>query len=358
MTGRGIDQVLPHPSDPTIHEDYVKNAKDYVQLAERINGPIPKLVDFSYIWGDALGILETETPDLRIINLETSVTKSNDYWKGKGINYRMNPENVPCLTAAKVDCCCLANNHILDWGYSGLTETLATLNKSGIKTCGAGENKELAINPAIIEGKRKGRTIIFSFGSVSSGVPLDWAALDKRPGVNWIDETVPGTIQNIKENVTRVKRLGDIVIASIHWGSNWGYEIPLEQREFAHKLFDEAQVDLIHGHSSHHVKGIEVYNGKLILYGCDDFLNDYEGIPDGYEEFRGDLSLMYFADLQPATGRIVLLRMMPMRIKRFRINNASKQDSEWLKKVLCREGDKFGTGANVESKGILSLTWS
>ena len=248
MTGRGIDQVLPHPSDPAIHEDYVKNAKDYVQLAERINGPIPKLVDFSYIWGDALEILETETPDLRIINLETSVTKSNDYWKGKGINYRMNPENVPCLTAAKVDCCYLANNHILDWGYSGLTETLATLNKSGIKTCGAGENKELAINPAIIEGKRKGRTIIFSFGSVSSGVPLDWAALDKRPGVNRVDETVPGTIQEIKENITRVKRPGDTVIASIHWGSNWGYEIPFEQREFAHKLVDEAQVDLIHGH--------------------------------------------------------------------------------------------------------------
>jgi len=61
---------------------------------------------------------------------------------------------------------------------------------------------------------------------------------------------------------------------------------------------------------------------------------------------------MYFADLQPTTGRIVLLRMMPMRIKRFRINNASKQDSEWLKNVLCREGDKFGTGANVESKAF------
>jgi poly-gamma-glutamate synthesis protein (capsule biosynthesis protein) len=270
----------------------------------------------------------------------------------------MNPGNVPCLTAAKVDCCCLANNHILDWGYSGLTETLATLNKSGIKTCGAGKNKELAINPAIIKGKRNGKTIIFSFGSVSSGVPLDWAALDKRPGVNWIDEKGPGTIQNIKENVTRIKEPGDTVIASIHWGSNWGYEIPLEQREFAHKLVDEAQVDLIHGHSSHHVKGIEVYNDKLILYGCGDFLNDYEGILDRYEEFRGDLTLMYFADLQPTTGRIVLLRMMPMRIKRFRINNASKQDSEWLKNVLCREGDKFGTGANVESKGILSLTWT
>ena len=106
------------------------------------------------------------------------------------------------------------------------------------------------------------------------------------------------------------------------------------------------------------MKGIEVYNDKLILYCCGDFLNDYEGILDWYKEFRGDLSLMYFADLQPTTGRIVFLRMMPMQTKRFRINNGSKQDSEWLRNVLCREGDKFGTGANVESKGILSLTWT
>ena len=36
-------------------------------------------------------------------------------------------------------------------------------------------------------------------------------------------------------------------------------------------------MDVIHGHSSHHVKAIEVYNGKLVLYGCGDFRNDYEG---------------------------------------------------------------------------------
>ena len=61
MTGRGIDQVLPHPSDPAIHEPYVKNAKDYVQLAESANGPIPKPVSFSYKWGDALEIQPFET---------------------------------------------------------------------------------------------------------------------------------------------------------------------------------------------------------------------------------------------------------------------------------------------------------
>jgi poly-gamma-glutamate synthesis protein (capsule biosynthesis protein) len=76
MTGRGIDQVLPHPGDPLIHEHYMKSALGYVKIAEEVNGPIARPVDFSYIWGDALGELDCRAPDLRIINLETSVTTS------------------------------------------------------------------------------------------------------------------------------------------------------------------------------------------------------------------------------------------------------------------------------------------
>ena len=117
MVGRGVDQILPHPSDPTIYEPYVKNAELYVELAEEKTGPIPKPVNFSYIWGDALDELKRVDPDLRMVNLETSITKSNDYWKGKSIHYRMHPNNIACLTAAKIDYCSLANNHVLDWGY-------------------------------------------------------------------------------------------------------------------------------------------------------------------------------------------------------------------------------------------------
>jgi poly-gamma-glutamate synthesis protein (capsule biosynthesis protein) len=76
MTGRGIDQVLPQPSDPRLYEPSVKTAVRYVELAEKVNGPIPKPVDFSYIWGDALRELEQVQPAVRIINLETAVTES------------------------------------------------------------------------------------------------------------------------------------------------------------------------------------------------------------------------------------------------------------------------------------------
>ena len=94
MPGRGIDQILPHPGDPTIHESYMKSAKGYVEIAERMNGQIPRGAGYSYIWGDVFEELEHIQPDLRIINLETSITKSDDYWKNKGINYRMHPDNL------------------------------------------------------------------------------------------------------------------------------------------------------------------------------------------------------------------------------------------------------------------------
>ena len=131
MTGRGIDQVLPYPGLPTLYESYVKDARDYVKLAERVNGPITRPVSFKYIWGDALAELNQSGVDVRIINLETSITRSDDYWPGKSVHYRMHPQNVGCLTAAGIDACSLANNHVLDWGYAGLTETLQNIGSGG-----------------------------------------------------------------------------------------------------------------------------------------------------------------------------------------------------------------------------------
>jgi poly-gamma-glutamate capsule biosynthesis protein CapA/YwtB (metallophosphatase superfamily) len=95
MTGRGIDQVLARPCDPKLHEDYVASAMDYVGLAEHVNGPIPRHAEPSYVWGAALDELNRMQPDARIINLETAITRSDDYAR-KGINYRMSPENADC----------------------------------------------------------------------------------------------------------------------------------------------------------------------------------------------------------------------------------------------------------------------
>ena len=355
MTGRGVDQILAHPSDPMIYEGYMKDARGYVEIAEKVNGPIPRSVAPAYIWGDALDELERMAPDLRIINLETSVTQSDDYWKGKGINYRMHPENIDSITTAKIDVCSLANNHILDWGYAGLKETLETLRRAKTRGVGAGMDLRESESPAIVEIKGKGRVVVFAFGSPTSGVSLSWAATKKRPGVNFLKDFSDDNVQRIRERVKEMKPEGDIAIISIHWGGNWGYNLSQEEIDFAHRLIDEAGVDIIYGHSSHHVKGIEVYHDRLILHGCGDFLNDYEGI-GGYEYYRDDLGLMYFASIDPSTGKLVQLQMTPTQIKHFKVNRASRDDALWLAHTLNREGRKFGTRVRLDEDDRLTLS--
>ena len=112
----------------------------------------------------------------------------------------------------------------------------------------------------------------------------------------------------------------------------------------------------MHGHSSHHVKGIEVYRDRPILYGCGDFLNDYEGIA-GFEEFRGDLALMYFPTFVPATGKLERFVMTPTQVRQFRVGRAPEQGVRWLADTLNREGQQFGTSVAIDTDGTLRLDW-
>uniref|UniRef100_A0A183BY44 PGA_cap domain-containing protein n=1 Tax=Globodera pallida TaxID=36090 RepID=A0A183BY44_GLOPA len=343
MTGRGVDQILPYPSESHLHEQFVKNAKDYVRLAERHSGPLPKRRDFSYPWGDALAILDEWKPNVRIINLETSVTTSEDNWPHKGINYRMHPNNVPCLTSAYIDCCVLANNHVLDWGHKGLAETISVLRQAGIRTVGAGGNESEADAPAAIELGHGRRLLVFAWGDDSSGVPSSWAANASRGGVNFLPSGISSaSAETITRRIGKIRRSsGDVVVASLHWGGNWGYDISKTERSFAHQLIDSGNVDIVYGHSSHHSKAIEVYKDKLILYGCGDFLNDYEGI-SGYEEFHAELTLMYFPVVNAEKGTLVRLDAAPMKINKLRLTRATVEDALWLYQTMARECAKFG----------------
>jgi poly-gamma-glutamate synthesis protein (capsule biosynthesis protein) len=350
MTGRGIDQILPHPGTPRLFEPWMRSALGYVQLAEETNGPIGRPVDFAYIWGDALDALRRAGPDLRIVNLETAVTASKDAWPGKGIHYRMHPANLPCLAAAGIDCCVLANNHVLDWGTQGLKETLDSLRRAGIATAGAGLDGAGAAAPALLDVPGKGRVWVFAWAMEDSGVPADWRAGPSRPGVNVLPDLGARSLESITQQTRAAKRAGDLVLASIHWGGNWGFGISPRQRDFAHGLIDTAAVDLVHGHSSHHVKGIEIYRDKPILYGCGDFLNDYEGIR-GHEQFRGDLALMYFPTLDE--GRLTRFAMTATQTRHFRVNAAPESGLRWLMETLNREGRPLGT--HVERLGAHDL---
>jgi poly-gamma-glutamate synthesis protein (capsule biosynthesis protein) len=412
MTGRGIDQILPYPSDPELKEPFVKDARDYIRFAEEVNGKIKYPVSFDYIWGDALKELEKEKVDVRIINLETTITTSNNFLP-KGINYRMNPKNIDVLKVFKVDVACLANNHILDFGEEVLLETIETLKKNGILTVGAGKNIKEAKKPAVIKidpfrkvriESEKVSVIIFNYADVSSGVPIWWKAEKNKAGVNlWdagyadltqtrqtinMDADYTDLTQNMQNKISKWSAFHSASYASssaesafysdqsplnkisaesayssvksafkifsIHWGPNWGYEISEEERNFAYRLIDEVNVDIVFGHSSHHFKGIETYKGKLIIYGAGDFINDYEGI-GGYEEFRGDLVLGYVVEIKNL--KINKLILLPFRIKKFRLNYCTDEEIDWIFNVLKRESKIDGSIIKEDKRIVIELNY-
>ena len=384
MLGRGIDQMLPHPGDPTLHERHVTDARRYVELVEQVSGAVPRPVEPAWPWGESLAALDRAAPDVRILNLETSITRSDHFALGKAVHYRMHPANLAGLTIVRPDVCTLANNHVLDLGREGLTETLAVLSAAGLAATGAGRDLEQAWRPAVVEldggedagadgddgsGEADGgdarsghawdahrdrrRVLVVSMGVTSSGIPSTWAATEQRSGVAALDTPLASQAPQVLKRLGRWRRPDDLVVASVHWGSNWGYEVDDDQIAFAHALIDGG-VDVVHGHSSHHPRPLEIYRDRLILYGCGDLINDYEGIT-GHEAYRGDLRLLYLVDLDPGSGALTALRMVALQSHRLRLRAATDADTRWLAATLERTCPSPGHRIGTEPGGTLVL---
>ena len=95
--------------------------------------------------------------------------------------------------------------------------------------------------------------------------------------MNYLRDFSPASIERVKSIIAKHRQPGDIVVVSVHWGGNWGHAIPEGQRQLARALTSTAGVHVVFGHSSHHIKAVERHGQGLILYGCGDFINDYEG---------------------------------------------------------------------------------
>lgn len=341
MTGRGVDQILPSSVDPELHEPFIQNARRYVTIAEKKHGPINAPVQYEYMWKGPSKVLNRMNPEFTMVNLETAITKNDDHLPNKRVHYRMHPDNVKTLSKLNIDICSLANNHTMDWKEEGLVETLETLREANIAYTGAGESLAEAKNPAI-HNTLAGSILVFGYGTQSSGIKRSWKATKDKPGLNTIDRLDDVAVERIKKQVDSFKQRGDLVILSIHWGENWGYEVPHKQRQFAHDIIDKTGVDMIHGHSTNHPKGLEVYKKKLILYSAGDFINDFEGI-EGYDKYPTDISLMYFPEIDLMTGELISLNIYPMELKRFQLRRARKEDVQRIYGILAQESAKFQT---------------
>jgi poly-gamma-glutamate capsule biosynthesis protein CapA/YwtB (metallophosphatase superfamily) len=351
MLGRLIDQLFP------MHVDCAEEAR----IVDSFRGQQAHLKNYGSEtpWGNTLPLIRSG--DLNVINLETSVTINERKWPNKVFNYRMHPENIQALKVAKIDYVSLANNHTLDFSEDGLTETVKTMKKAGIAFAGACETADEAQRPAELDlprsrqesppqASREQLVHLYSF----SDHPQDWGDVTR---FNLIDYTEK-TRKRLKQELTSSVK-PSLKIVSVHWGPNYRRSPSDEIKSLAHFFIDECGVDLIHGHSSHHIQGVEVYKGRLILYGCGDFVDDYAV----NTEWRNDLSALWRVSVLEEAERLKIKRLevFPNRIKAFQAGLLRWEDADhnWLTKrfrELCTEmGTKVDDELGADGQIVIEI---
>lgn len=213
----------------------------------------------SNIFGDLKPIFKQS--DLVVVNLESPFTYSSKNFK-KAVPLKANPAYARILKVNNVNAVALANNHIMDYGPQGLTDTLKTLDKYNITHIGAGENLQDALQPAYFT--INGKTVaIINFMDLTTFQEFSKSELppatDNSPGF------APANWKLVKNSINTAKNHADIVIVFFHYGNEYSFTPTKYQTELSRECIDEG-ADIVVGSHPHVPQSIEYYKGKLIFY--------------------------------------------------------------------------------------------
>jgi len=288
------------------------------------------------LWGDLLPHLAQA--DLRIVNLECALTSHLQPWMRteKMFHFRADPEAVRVLQAARIDACVLANNHILDFEERGLLDTLRGLDAAGIRHAGAGANAAEAAAPAMLEvhGVPPCRVALLSCTDNEPG----FAAGAEHPGTNYLEVSLQNeTLARIASSIAQARAQGaDLVVFSNHWGANFVERPSPEFRSFARRVI-EFGADIYYGHSAHICQGIEIHQGKPILYDTGNFIDDYAVHP----LLRNDRCCLFKVIFEH--GKLTRIELLPVSLSVAHVALARGEEFEAIcarMEMLCAE---FGT---------------
>lgn len=297
-----------------------------------------------YPWGDTLPIFRDA--DLRACNLECVISDRGIPWSvtPKAFYFRSDTKNIEVLRTAGINLVSLANNHTLDFEYEAMYEMIKVLDLAGIKHAGAGYNDIQASRPAILEinGIRIG------FISFTDNVP-EWEGKEHTPGIFYVPvEISDKRTQVLLDIIKETKDTVDLLIVSAHWGPNWGYRPQPGHIPFGHLLIDNG-ADIVYGHSCHVFQGIEIYNGRPILYSTGNFIDDYA--VDEIE--RNDESFTYVVGVDGS--EITYIRLYPTVIKYFQARLAEPPHSRVIASKMETLCSKMGTKIEWTEEGHLLI---
>ncbi|MFA6272743.1 MAG: CapA family protein [Patescibacteria group bacterium] len=233
-----------------------------IMLSRDVNTKIQKYNDYNYPFLKTADLLKSA--DITFGNLESPITP------GRKINtnemvFRADPESVEGLKLAGFDLVTLTNNHTLNFGKEGLSDTFKYLNTAGIEYMGAGETVKDAYLPVIKEING----MIFAFLAYSYATePLSAYDSEKpNPTLAAMD------FDKMKQDVARASESADFVIVSMHDGYEYQFTPNQHQKDFAHAAI-ESGADLVVGHHPHVVQTMEQYQDGYILYSLGNFVFD------------------------------------------------------------------------------------
>lgn len=298
-----------------------------------------------YPWGDTLPLFRRAR--VAVCNLECVISDKGEKRSAtpKAFYFRSDTKNVEVLTAAGIKAVSIANNHALDYGVEALREMQTILTKAGIKFAGAGKSIEEARAAAVWEenGERIG------FLAFTDNEPA-WGATESRYGTNYAPvELGDPAVRVLVERVKQLRGGVEVLIVSGHWGGNWGYEPPKEHLELAHALV-EAGTDIVFGHSAHVCRGVEIYQGKVIMYGAGDFIDDYAVD----EAERNDRSMIF--GVEGGRGKITAVYFYPTVIRAMQAKMAKGEDQTAIRQKMSQLCRDLGTETRwSETRGRLEV---
>jgi poly-gamma-glutamate synthesis protein (capsule biosynthesis protein) len=286
------------------------------------------------VCGDVLGDLRAL--DGLVVNLECCLSTRGEQWTrtDRPFHFRADPEwAVPALEATGVSCVALANNHVLDFEVPALVDTLDALDGASVARAGAGRDAAEARRPATFEADG----LDVGLPSLTGNTP-EYAAGPDSPGTARveIDREDPVTRAVVADALDALGDEPDLVVASLHWGPNTREYPPTTFREFARWLVDSG-VDVVHGHSAHVFQGVEVYDGRPVLYDTGDFVDDYAVDVDLHND-RGLLIELVVVDGEPSR-----LERHPTVVKDCATTYASGDVARWCRETMRERSEPFAT---------------